>query len=165
MKQLDELIIELEKHKKIDSLSDEFLEENYHITRKGCYIGNFSYGIVYVAEDYILPYLKELQKLKREANVEKVLQEDRRVIEAVVAGIRATVTKPDALLYLGEGWNVPTVAGLPVYYSVSLKCMHWSGHVYTCDFIPIWRVAEDGLYADRKRFADAYSEIMGGEGE
>ncbi len=96
--------------------------------------------------------------------IDKVLQEDRRMVEAVAAGIRATATKPDALLYVGDGWDMPTIAGLPVYYSVSLKCMLWSSQVYTCDFIPMWQQAEDLHYGERKRFAEAYSEIMGGEG-
>ncbi len=99
------------------------------------------------------------------AFIDKVLQEDRRMVEAVAAGIRATATKPDALLYVGDGWYTSTIAGLFVYYTKAIKCMHWGSQAHDCPFILMWYAPKDTHHADRKRFAEAYGEIMGGEGE
>ncbi len=97
--------------------------------------------------------------------VYNLLRVDRQMVEAVAAGIRATKTKPDALLYVGEGWDTPAIAGLFVYYTTALKCMHWGSQAHDCPFIPMWHAPKDTHHADRKRFAEAYSETMGGEGE
>ncbi len=64
MLQLDEIIKKIEEVSALKSLSEKYLEESGQRTRKDCWIGDFSYGIVFVAEDMVLSYLKELQKLR-----------------------------------------------------------------------------------------------------
>ena len=45
------------------SLSDEYLKENGQYTRDIVPVGEWSYGIVSVVVDYVLPYLDKLEKL------------------------------------------------------------------------------------------------------
>ena len=67
----DKMLAEFEDYCYRKSLSDEYLEENEQRTRKDCWYGDFSYGIVYIAEDYALPAFKHIARLK-ELNREMV---------------------------------------------------------------------------------------------
>ena len=63
---LNDLIEQIEQANKRYSLSDQYLEENNHLTRDEIGIGEMSYGIVMIPVDWILPYLKQLKDLKEE---------------------------------------------------------------------------------------------------
>ena len=63
---LNDLIEQIEQANKRYSLSDQYLEENNHLTRDEIGIGEMSYGIVMIPVDWILPYLKQLRDLKEE---------------------------------------------------------------------------------------------------
>lgn len=63
---LNDLIEQIEQANKCYSLSDQYLEENNHLTRDEIGIGEMSYGIVMIPVDWILPYLKQLKDLKEE---------------------------------------------------------------------------------------------------
>ena len=60
---LDTLIKKIEDAEKARSLSDDYLLENGHSTREEVGIGEYSYGIIMVPEEWVLPYLKEYKKL------------------------------------------------------------------------------------------------------
>ena len=64
MTQLNGIIKKIEELREWKSLPDKYLEESGHQTRRDCWYGDFNYGIVYIAEDMVLPYLKELQRLR-----------------------------------------------------------------------------------------------------
>jgi hypothetical protein len=62
---LKELIDKMINESNSRSLSDEFLQETGRgRTRKEIGIGEFSYGIVMVPVDWVIPYLEELYKIK-----------------------------------------------------------------------------------------------------
>lgn len=63
---LNDFIEQIEQANKRYSLSDQYLEENNHLTRDEIGIGEMSYGIVMIPVDWILPYLKQLKDLKEE---------------------------------------------------------------------------------------------------
>lgn len=63
---LNDLIEQIEQANKRYSLSDQYLEENNHLTRDEVGIGEMSYGIVTIPVDCVLPYLKQLKDLKEE---------------------------------------------------------------------------------------------------
>ena len=63
---LNDLIEQIEQANKRYNLSDQYLEENNHLTRDEIGIGEMSYGIVMIPVDWILPYLKQLKDLKEE---------------------------------------------------------------------------------------------------
>lgn len=60
---LDELIKEIETKSKARGLSDEYLYEHGYMTRGEIGIGEYSYGIITIPEDWVLPYLKELKEI------------------------------------------------------------------------------------------------------
>ena len=59
---LRQLIEAIESESQRKSLSDGWLEEHGHSTRENVGIGEYAYGIVMVAEEWVLPYLKELYR-------------------------------------------------------------------------------------------------------
>lgn len=61
--ELDELIKTIEDNSKKE-LSDEYLEKNGNSTRKDVGVGEYSYGIVMVPIEWVLPHLKELREYK-----------------------------------------------------------------------------------------------------
>ena len=64
---LEELINQIATVDDSRSLSDEYLKEKGLMTRDECGVaGEYPYGIVMVVSDYVLPYLKKLQELKKE---------------------------------------------------------------------------------------------------
>ena len=64
---LEELINQIATTDDSRSLSDEYLKEKGLMTRDECGVaGEYPYGIVMVVSDYVLPYLKKLQELKKE---------------------------------------------------------------------------------------------------
>lgn len=66
---LDELIKQIEVIDNNRALSDEYLESKGLCTREGCdAVSEWSYGIVWVIVDYVLPYLKRVQELKEFAD-------------------------------------------------------------------------------------------------
>lgn len=66
---LDELIKQIEVIDNNRALSDEYLESKGLSTREGCNaVSEWSYGIVWVIVDYVLPYLKRVRELKEFAD-------------------------------------------------------------------------------------------------
>lgn len=64
---LEELIDQIETVDDRRSLSDEYLKEKGLTTREECGVAvEYPYGIVMVTSDYVLPYLKEMQAIKKE---------------------------------------------------------------------------------------------------
>ena len=64
---LEELINQIATTDDSRSLSDEYLKEKGLMTRDECGVAlEYPYGIVMVVSDYVLPYLKKLQELKKE---------------------------------------------------------------------------------------------------
>ena len=78
---LEELINQITTVDDSRSLSDEYLKEKGLMTRDECGVaGEYPYGIVMVVSDYVLPYLKKLQELKKENQQLKELM--KRVVNA-----------------------------------------------------------------------------------
>lgn len=74
---LEELIKQIKVVYDSRSLSDEYLKENDCMTREECYVAEeHSYGIVTVISDYVLPYLEQLQRLKKENSQFRQLLKD-----------------------------------------------------------------------------------------
>lgn len=70
-KKLEKLITEIKDQQSKHALSDEYLKEHNHMTRDEVGIGEFSYGIVMVPVDWVLPYLEAYrEKLNSEENKE-----------------------------------------------------------------------------------------------
>lgn len=64
---LEELINQIATVDDNYSLNDEYLQEKGFMTREEYGVaGEYPYGIVMVVSDYVLPYLKKLQELKKE---------------------------------------------------------------------------------------------------
>ena len=64
---LEELINQIATVDDRRSFSDEYLKEKGLMTREECGVAvEYPYGIVMVVSDYVLPYLKKLQALKKE---------------------------------------------------------------------------------------------------
>ena len=74
---LEELINQITTTDDSRSLSDEYLQEKGLMTREECGVAvEYPYGIVMVTSDYVLPYLKKLQELKKEnAKLKELLRE------------------------------------------------------------------------------------------
>jgi len=64
-KDLDELIKKINMLQNKRALSDEFLIENNCRTRKEIGIGEYNYGVIMIPVDFVLPYLLELQDIKK----------------------------------------------------------------------------------------------------
>ena len=60
---LESLVEEL-NYQSNRSLSDEYLRNNNKWDREEAGIGDYNYGIIMVPENWVLPYLNELLKLK-----------------------------------------------------------------------------------------------------
>lgn len=60
---LDELIVQLQGHSNRKDFSDDYLIENGNELGR---IGEFMYGVSMVPSAWILPYLYELQELKKD---------------------------------------------------------------------------------------------------
>lgn len=84
---LSELIKQIEEEDNSRSLSDEYLREQGQCTRDIVPVGEWSYGIVSVVVDYVLPYLKQNAQLKEllrecrnsleeQSNVRKLYESD-----------------------------------------------------------------------------------------
>lgn len=74
LKALSELVQMIKQEDNNRSLSDEYLRENGRCTRDIVPVGEWSYGIVMVVVDYVIPYLTKLEKLK------DLLEKDRAII-------------------------------------------------------------------------------------
>lgn len=74
LKALSELVQMIKQEDNNRSLSDEYLRENGQCTRDIVPVGEWSYGIVMVVVDYVIPYLTKLEKLK------DLLEKDRATI-------------------------------------------------------------------------------------
>lgn len=62
-KKLDKLIKEIENKDKARGLSDSYLSKRGYMTRNDLGIGEYSYGIIMIPTDWVLPYLKELRDI------------------------------------------------------------------------------------------------------
>jgi len=60
---LDELIEKIEEINDNRSLSDEYLKQNGFTTREEYGIGEYSYGIVTIPVDWVLPYFSVIKKI------------------------------------------------------------------------------------------------------
>ena len=60
---LIKLIDEIEEKDRKKGLSDKYLRDHGYLTREDIGIGEYSYGIITVPVDFILPYLKELRNI------------------------------------------------------------------------------------------------------
>ena len=70
LEKLHSLIEEIEIKSQSRSLSDEYLLDHNCSTREDIGIGEYSYGIVMIPEDWVLPYLKYLEQ-----NLKKKMEE------------------------------------------------------------------------------------------
>ena len=79
---LEELINQIATVDDNYSLSDEYLQEKGLMTRDECGVAlEYPYGIVMVMSDYVLPYLKKLQELKKEnTKLKELLKECRKAL-------------------------------------------------------------------------------------
>lgn len=64
---LEDLIKEMEAHSERYDFSDDYLVENGHPLS---HIGEYMYGVSMTPTAWVLPYLLELQKLKKEGQKE-----------------------------------------------------------------------------------------------
>lgn len=62
-KRLNQLIKEIENKDKTKGLSDSYLSKHGYMTRSDVGIGEYSYGIITIPTDWVLPYLKELSDI------------------------------------------------------------------------------------------------------
>lgn len=60
---LNKIIEEIENKDRKKGLSDKYLSEHGYMTREDIGIGEYSYGIITIPEDWVLPYLKELKEI------------------------------------------------------------------------------------------------------
>ena len=83
IKALEELINQITTVDDSRSLSDEYLKEKGLMTRDECgVVLEYPYGIVMVMSDYVLPYLKKLQELKKEnQQLKELLLECREILD------------------------------------------------------------------------------------
>lgn len=65
---LSELIDIINEKNNKRALGDDFLESRGSATREQVGIGEYSYGIVTIPVDFILPYLEELQSIKEKSH-------------------------------------------------------------------------------------------------
>ncbi|ADO60008.1 hypothetical protein [Paenibacillus polymyxa] len=63
---LDDLLQQMEENSERNDFSDEYLLENGHCLPA---IGEYSYGVSYTPTAWVLPYLRELKKLKEKEAV------------------------------------------------------------------------------------------------
>ena len=83
---LDKLIEIVEITNQNRALSDEYLKDNGHYAREDydTIVGEYEYGIVFVMADFILPYLKQVQQLRKfleEFNALDVAKENQQLKE------------------------------------------------------------------------------------
>ena len=83
---LDKLIEIIEFTEQNRALSDEYLKNNGQYAREDydSIVGEYEYGIVFVMVDYILPYLKQVQQLRKfleEFNALEVAKENQQLKE------------------------------------------------------------------------------------
>ena len=60
---LNQLIEEIENKERSKVLSDSYLSEHGYMTRNDVGVGEYSYGIIMIPTDWVLPYLKELRDI------------------------------------------------------------------------------------------------------
>lgn len=60
---LNKLIEQIEEKDKSKGLSDTYLREHGHMTRDEIGIGEYTYGIIMIPIDFVLPFLKELKEI------------------------------------------------------------------------------------------------------
>nr|DAM94440.1 MAG TPA: hypothetical protein [Caudoviricetes sp.] len=60
---LNQLIEEIENKERAKGLSDSYLSEHGYMTRNDVGVGEYSYGIIMIPTDWVLPYLKELRDI------------------------------------------------------------------------------------------------------
>lgn len=60
---LNQLIEEIENKERAKGLSYSYLSEHGYMTRNDVGVGEYSYGIIMIPTDWVLPYLKELRDI------------------------------------------------------------------------------------------------------
>lgn len=122
---LPELIKQIEDMDNSRALSDEYLRENGQCTRDIAPVGEWSYGIVTVVVDYVLPYLKQYQKQKnlykdieRQTNkiieLQEKLRTTKKKLKNLIAADSATVCDLKNVLesLTANGATYNTLAGI-----------------------------------------------------